>query len=308
MTTSYRHGLLDPHPLAAAEHANSVWLGPHTLGVEVTEPHLASRCGLGNIDPQHRAGGGAAAAIETAVAWPLPPPDACLVTIRPDADAFGSMAVLGLRAADSPIGPAMQARIALIARSDCFDHGAWPGRRDLPESADSINEIGPGVQDLGALITGLSDRTVTVDAGVAAAAAWIIAGTVPAVWHQQAVGAGRTLFMAWQDGRVRLTDVSPGRIAVVEGCVPGGLRLGYRLAPVVVAIDKNPRGNPPAPWRRIAIAQWRVGHVDLIRAAALLRASEPGWGGSPGIIGSPQGRPCRSALAEVLDVLRACGA
>ena len=128
MALSYRYGLLDPRPSPMAKQANAVLLGPETLGIEVTVPALAAGCGLGDIDPQHGPGGGAIAAIEAALDWPLPPSHACLVTIRRDADAFGAMAVLGLRAAGHPIDPAMGYRIALIARADCFDNGHWPGR------------------------------------------------------------------------------------------------------------------------------------------------------------------------------------
>ena len=107
---------------------------------------------------------------------------------------------------------------------------------------------------------------------------------------------------------MRLGDIVPGRVATVEGFAPGALRLGYRLAPVVIAVDDSPRGDPPAPWRKMTVAQWRVGHLDLGRAARMLSATEPGWGGSPGIIGSPQGRPCHATIPDVLAVLLASGA
>jgi hypothetical protein len=308
MTPCYRYGLLDPRPLPAAESVNAGLLGPLTLGVEVTEPRLAARCGLGNIDPQHRPEGGSVAAIEAALDWPLPPPPACMVTIRRDADAFGAMAVFNLRAAGIPIGPAMRARIDLIGRADRFDHSAWPGRRGLPERADDIEEAGVGTQGLGALIGGLVDPAFTAGEAAAAACAWIGSEHVPAAWSARAMQAAGTLFTAYRNGRIRLTELDPGRIALVEGCIPGSLRLGYRLAPIVVALDETPRGAPLIPWRRITVAQWQVGHVDLIRAASVLAAREPGWGGAPAIIGSPQGLPCRTAIRDVLAVLRDCGA
>ncbi len=308
MALSYRHGLLDPRPLPAARKANAMLLGPQTQGIEVTDPVLAAACGLGNIDPQHRPGGGGIAAIEAASDWPLPPSQSRLVTIRRDADAFGAMAVLGLRAAGIPIDPAMRHRIDLIARADCFDNGHWPGRRDIPARADEIGEVGPGEQQLGALIGGLGDRALPPGRAVAITRAWIVSGVVPDGWNERAARAAEVLFLGLRDGRVRLGDILPGRVATVEGFVPGALRLGYRLAPVVIAVDDSPRGDPPAPWRKITIAQWRVGHLDLTRAARTLSATEPGWGGSPGIIGSPQGRPCHRAIPDVLAVLLACGA
>ena len=306
LTVPYRHGLLDPRPHSAAQQLNAALLGPYTLGVEVTEPVLAARCGLGNIDPQHRPGGGAIAAIEAAMDWPLPPPETCLVTIRPDADAFGAMAVLSLRASGLPFTPPIRARIAQIARADCFANGIWPGPRSLPARTDDIDEAGPGEQNLGALIGGLGDRALPVCRAVTATRDWIVSGVVPAEWHERAARAAKVLFAALQSGQVRVVAAGDGGIAIVEGCVPGALRLGYRLAPVVVAVDGSAGGDPPAPWRRMTVAQWQAGHVDLMRAAALLGCDEPGWGGAPGIIGSPQGKSCHRTVSAVLAVLHAC--
>jgi len=302
----YQHGLLDPRPTEAAERANAALLGAKTLGIEVTEARLTARCGLGNIDPQHSPDGGAIAAVEAALGWPLPSAGAVLVTIRPDADAYGAMAVLGLRA--DGIGPDMPARtrIALIAREDRFDRGGWPGPRALPESAAEIDEVGPGEQNLGALSQNLSDPMLVPEAAVAATRRWLTSGDLPIGWRDRAAGAPAALFDAFRDGRVRLTAPDPGRIALVDGSVPGALRLGYRLAPVVIALDERKRGTPPMPCRRLIVAQWRAEHVDLVRAAAMLATEEPGWGGSPTIIGSPQGEPCRTPTARVLAVLRAC--
>lgn len=304
----YCPGLLDPRPGEAAERANARHLGPTTLGIEVTEPRLAARCGLGNIDPQHRPDGGARAAIEAALDWPLPPAGAQLMTIRPDADAYGTMAVLGLRAAGQPITPAMHARIGQIARADRFDRGPWPGLRALPARPEEVDEVGPGEAGLGALVGGISDRSLAPEAAVAAVRDWIVAGVVPGPWHDQAVAAQAELLAALRDGRLRLSAPDPGRIALAEGFVPGALRLGYRLAPVVVAVGEVPGGTSALPWRRITVGQWRAGHVDLVRALAMLAEAEPGWGGSPTIIGSPQGASCRTSPAQVVAVLRTCGA
>ena len=59
----YQPGILHRYPYGEsqeerrkreqAQAANAPWLGPDTLGIEVTEPELAGQCGLGNIDPQH---------------------------------------------------------------------------------------------------------------------------------------------------------------------------------------------------------------------------------------------------------------
>ncbi len=53
----YRYGVLSRDLSPEGEEKNAVLLGPQTLGIEITDPALAKRCGLGNVDPQHRATG-----------------------------------------------------------------------------------------------------------------------------------------------------------------------------------------------------------------------------------------------------------
>src|SRR5665213_1053865 len=138
-SATHAFALLRPSRALGAEAANAGLLGPYTLGIEVTEPELAARCGLGVIDPQHGPAPGKGAAIEAALDWPLPPAGARLVTIRPDADAVGAMAVLALRADGAVLGDEARARIALIARWDGFAQGPWrdfaAARGPLPRPA-----------------------------------------------------------------------------------------------------------------------------------------------------------------------------
>ena len=93
---NYTYAVLRTEISQRSTKHNDNLLGDNTLGIEVTTPAFASRCGLGNIDPQH-SGNGESSAIEKALTFdPLPPEGACLVTIRPDKDSFGAMAVLWL--------------------------------------------------------------------------------------------------------------------------------------------------------------------------------------------------------------------
>lgn len=93
----YLYGLLRQDISDEAVRHNNKWLGPNTLGIEVTSSFLARRCGLGNIDPQHQIDG-KSSAIEEALTFPLPEEGSKMVTIRPDKDSVGAMAVLTLRA------------------------------------------------------------------------------------------------------------------------------------------------------------------------------------------------------------------
>jgi hypothetical protein len=291
---AYRHRLLAP---AAAQEVGHC---ARMLGIEVTVPDLAARCGLGNIDPQHHPDGGAHAAIEAALAWELPPPGATLATIRADADAAGAMAVLGLRAEGRVLSPAAIKRIAAIARHDRFDRGAWPGVRPVPPAlSDLVSDL--AAHGCAGLVAALAAQRQNLDACVVLARHWILTGRPGS--RAAARAAAQRLLCALADGSLLIEPANRGRVAVATGAVPGALTLAYRLAPVVVGIEPDPDGG----MRRMVVAQWREGHVDLRRTLAMLAAREPGWGGSPTIIGSPQGRICRSSSNEVLAILQASG-
>ena len=130
-----------------------------TLGIEVTDPRFSSRCGLGNVDPQHGpdAGPDAPAAVEVAVDLPLPPPGTILLTLRPDMDSLGAMAVLLHRAKGGVMSSAMLDRIRRIAVVDRFEFGAWPGIRALPVSVADLTEDGIGAE-LSAIAACAADR------------------------------------------------------------------------------------------------------------------------------------------------------
>ena len=118
----YQYGLLRKDASLEAERHNAEWLGPSTLGIEVTSNHLADKCGLGNIDPQHQSNGHSSA-IEYALNHPIPPPGSKLVTIRPDKDSLGAMAVLTLRA-DGKEHSINKLLVSWIGALDRFGHGA----------------------------------------------------------------------------------------------------------------------------------------------------------------------------------------
>lgn len=115
----------------AARKHNERLLGKWTLGIEVTDPVLAKRCGFGNIDPQHKKGGvGVSSAIEQALICPLPPSGSTLVTVRPDKDSFGAMAILTLRAD----GRQAQIDLPLISWIGAMDSvGFHNAREQYPE-------------------------------------------------------------------------------------------------------------------------------------------------------------------------------
>lgn len=299
----YRYGLLLPFRQKGAASRNASLLGPLTLGIEVTELELAMACGLGNIDPQHgvASGGGGTmlAAIEAALECPLPPPGAMLVTIRPDADAFGAMAVLTHRALGRPIGATMRVRIGEVAREDAFRFGSWKqwrkANQPLPIPA-SLHDLSPTSSRSGALSRIAQNGSLDAAVRVQATLDWLAGGCLPVSQPNHPPEQEQLLIDSWNSGEICVAQVHLS-LAVIRSDFPQALRkLGYRHAPVVIAEGELEAG------RKITIAQFEPGWIDLAELCSRLNALEPGWGGSPTIIGSPQGVPCRTLLADVIGL------
>lgn len=291
----YNFATLDPRPDAD----NSAALGASTLGIEVTIPALAAQCGLGNIDPQHSGTSSHSAAILATLDAPLPPAGATLVTVRPDLDSVGAMAVMQVRASGQGDGIDREF-VGTIARADAFDHGEWPGAREIPTTHSdwmlqpATSSSHPRMAPLAALC---ADRFRGMDDRVAAMAETVCGRPTPGLlpYIVDANERRKALLRSLREGKtcVSLEDGEP-RIARVISTHLGALDIGYHLAPVVVATNPEMRG-PDGAYLKHTVCQWRAGYVDLRAAAAALNAAEeeclgtPGWGGSATIIGSPQG-------------------
>lgn len=311
----FEYAVLDPRPTPEASAANDKVFEDApagVLGIEITVPALAARCSLGNIDPQHGPGGDASrAAIEAAMEWPLPPKGAVLATVRPDLDSVGAMAILGLRAEGVRI-PAGGVR--RIADADKFARGPWPGPRVLPTTADPWPSEG-GAADtrelapLGALcadfrralaerVAGVEEWLLFGEAAFSSARAPFLADYVGQVERERA-----EMIRALEEGEVRVEEAAGGKIALVDSTHRAAMAVGYARAPVVVARNPSFKVGGGDPHLKFTVAQYEPGHVDLKAALAELAEREPGWGGSPTIIGSPQGVASTLSAAEVVEVV-----
>lgn len=296
----YKYALLAPLRAPDAEARNSAILGRSCLGIEVTEPQLAERCCLGNIDPQHSGERATISAITAASSVRLPPAGSTLVTIRPDADAIGAMAAIAIRADGIRLSAGARRRIALIDEADRFARGGWPGRRPLPQSANEIDEIQIGREGEGAMAGLALTPGVSLESKVESFRNWILTGHVPDFAYQRTQEARVSLFKALTQRRVIVRDILPSRLACVCGIAPGGSRMGYRMAPVVVAESRPLLETEQEGIRKVTVSQYESGYADLDRLNAALSELEPGWGGSRTIIGSPQGLSCNIAVSVII--------
>ncbi|MGR3467489.1 MAG: hypothetical protein ACU0CI_06380 [Shimia sp.] len=266
--SGYRYALLRPGDVPP----------PGTFGIEMTDPALAAAC-IGNLDPQHGGPVGAPSAISVAATMPPPRPGSLLATLRPDADALGAMAVLAWRVAGLPLRGPMRARINAVDRMDRHDRGPWPG-------AGAVRELWPGAE-LSALSACCFDAGQPLAWRVARVADWLAAGKLPEFYADRARSSLRCLEISLAERRSAVS-VSRG-LALVTSDQRGALELGYRHAPTVVATNPVFCFPDVKAGRKHTVAAWSG--AGLQEAARLLAQVEHGWGGSPGIIGSPQDRP-----------------
>lgn len=272
-----------------------------TLGIEVTDPTAALRCGLGVIDPQHGPGAkaDAPAAIEVCLDAALPPRGARLVTIRPDLDSVGSMAILQLRAAGVSMDDDLRHRARRIAALDRFDRGRWPGPRPAPANIDDILNGGPE-RDLVALAAAVSDNTTSLPDRVVLAERWLQTGEAPGHQAEAARQRAEALLRSLRVGATLLQTEAQDRIAVVISLEQGVLDLAYRLAPVVVALHPAFQFRSGQLGRKYTVAAWSDGLANLNAVADQLGQQEPGWGGQRRIKGSPQDRASKLDLSTVI--------
>lgn len=329
----YQFAILDPRSSPAAVEANArvFALGP-VFGIEVTVPALAARC-MANIDPQHTRGDTSRAAIEEMMdcyhphleyskgrsccggSWdtyscercdgadcpPITP--AVLVTVRPDLDSVGAMAVYSLRAKGESLGVLRGQRIRMIAEADRFARGSYPGSSPLPSRNNPWPDGGSAesCRMLAALAAAVADFKVPIEKRVALMEEWLLTGKEPEEYRGQVEQERSDLILALERGVITVSTKQ--QVAVVETTHRAATLVGYCLQPVVVAF--NPKfsfqGGPAH--AKFTVCQYEIGHCDLQAALAELQTLEAGWGGSPTMIGSPQGEGSKLSIDQVVGVV-----
>lgn len=273
---AYRYGLVSPEKPPR----------PGAFGIEVTDPSLARMCTDGSLDPQHGAGSStcAPAAIEAAALIALPRFGSMLVTIRPDCDAIGAMALLAWRAFGLGVDVNMQERIARIGAMDRHDRGPWPGPRPLPRSEADSRDDWPG-EELTALAVAVSDKALSTLSRVQLASRWLASGEVPQNARATIMARRASQIEALESGRITLRRIS-AKIAAIQTTDPGALAIAYCLAPFVIATNPNYCFVSGLRGVKHTVAHWGGDGLSAFREK--IGELEPGWGGSSGIVGSPQ--------------------
>lgn len=284
---------------------NEAALTGQVLGIEVTEPSLAARCSLGNLDPQHAGGNASRAAIEEAVSVELPPEGTTLVTLRADLDAVGAMAVLAIRARGESLESAV-GRIDQVAVSDKFARGGYPGPQPLPTRSNPWNEQTAAAESsrpLAAIAAAVMDFKVSLVQRVATMETWLLTGEEPQQYRDSVERERLDMIAAMESGAIKSETRADGRIAVVESTHRAATSVGYSLAPVVVARNPAFKLGGGEAHVKFTICAFEAKFADIKSALAELATLEPGWGGSPTIGGSPQGVSSALTIDRVVSVL-----
>ena len=292
----YDFAVIDPRP-GARDATLALVTDRATLGIEMTVPNVAAACSLGTLDPQHTDGDIAHATIEAAMECDPPPPGALLVTVRPDLDAFGAMALLSLRAQGVEPDGDIHTRVQAIAESD----KRAPGVRATEEA----------VSDQQALAALVADHRVDTPARIASLEQWLASGTLPpeAEDYRQRVAEARPTRAELVEARTAVRAVADGRVALLESGLRSATSIAYERAPVAVVWNPSFTLAGDDPHLKYTVCQREPGHIDLVGLWGTLNALEHNgsWGGSPTVGGSPQGTSTSLSrdhiLAAVIDHL-----
>jgi hypothetical protein len=173
----------------------------------------------------------------------------------------------------------------------------------VPKLLTEFLDLQPGGSALAPLAAAAADHDIGLERRIGQVAHWLTSGEPPASYVRAAENRAVTLMEAVTSGAAQVDTIADRRIAVVRGDADGLLRLGYCLAPVVVALNRAFQFRGGEPHAKFTVAQYRQGYVDLTAAVADLAALEPGWGGSATIIGSPQGEASRLTIDTVAAIV-----
>lgn len=291
--------LLDPRPMGK-EKNERILSENICLGIEVTIPYLAAGCKLGNIDPQHSNKISQLSAIEIAIGCELPPDDTTLVTVRADLDSVGSMALIKMRSERQEISFETLSRVQEIADFDKFSNSGWPGVRPIP----SLENPWPNAREnsLAAINQAVMDFKLSLEERVSLLETWLKTGKEPVNYRDLADKARSSMISALETGQIKYE--LNGDVAVVISTHMAGTAIGYCLSPVIVVFNPEFRFQGGEPHRKFTIAQFAPGHVDLKKTLEDISGLETGWGGSPTIVGSPQGVSSVLPLETVVEIVK----
>ena len=302
-------------PFKAVELAAN--LDPNkTLGIEVTVPAVAAKCGLGNID-HHRPGDTSAtpSACEQAMTAQVPPVDAVVVGVLGDADTLSAMAVLKIRA---EIGQERYADAVAAGENVLWDTAPkldeFPQMAGLVERIGLIDRFGPNacgefMQDpaVKAIRAVAGRRDLSTEDQVRLIAEVVRDSDLALENNPKLQDYVQQANAAYEQAKAA-SKVQPlgNGVVFVESKHQMATQIGYEKGDVVIALNpempkdfKNPEAGT---YRKFTVCK-RDDHVPIKINFDKLNQLESGWGGRPTIGGSPQGEDSKLTVDQVASCL-----
>ncbi len=270
-----------------------------TLGIEVTIPSLAAKCGLGNID-HHREGDDSDTPSACEQALTCPYVDCHVVGVLADADTLTAMAVLW-------------AKVFSVESDAC--NGYYPEESGYKVDEELVNKIGlidrkgpASKPDL------LLDKRVLYIRAIAAQKDMDLSDQVYSI---MLVLCGKKL----NDEDLKLIEAEElkfidaekaskikmvGDIVIVESSHSMATQIGYKYGDVLICINntfpKDFKDATKGTYRKITLCK-RDDHVPYNINFSKLNSLENGWGGRPTIGGSPQGIDSNLTIDQILSCI-----
>ena len=266
------------------------------IGLEMTVPELASLCDL-NIDPQHTQQKITQSCVREVclkkeeLLSPYKGKKVIFLTNRVDLDSVSSYIVANnyLNDIDTPYNLSLKE----INVHDTFQTRPWQKQTTIEEGFNPNNKTA-------ALASSLKPFMITPE-NIKAVTQYIETGEVDCSIMENFQRTQQTIIEKVKSGEISVT--SANGIAIVETTLPCATNVGYCYAPVVIALNPQMRNPDGSTYRKISICQHEAGYVDLTKVKETLNQTNPGWGGNPNFIGSPQGESCEISINELQQLV-----
>jgi len=289
--------VLNPAPKAQEEMIKLIKAqpGPY-IGLEMTVPELAALMDV-NIDPQHTGFDAATSCVKACLEGSFLVKGGAYFTVRADLDAFASYLILaGLVDINNED---VFVRLMMIHVADTFAHGPW-----------SLGASGTGYEkpSLAGINRCVADYKLPVEERLAALQHWLETGEHPEKHLAEVEAEAEEIATALESGQTVVTILSG--YTIVQSELRGAPSIGYRSNPVVLAwnpafpIYGEIDGNQVVVGQglKYSVCQWAEGYIDLNGFLAEIRKEEPGWGGSPTFVSSPQNVASEVPLQRVQEL------
>jgi hypothetical protein len=190
--------------------------------------------------------------------------------------------------------------VKAVSVSDTFANGDWE-----PKPLPSKDNIWTGVKNrsLSAMSAAIMDFKIPVAERVKLMEEWLESGNEPVVYRERVEKDREQLVEMLEKGDIKYQTVHDGKLSLVTSTNIAGTTVGYSLSPVTAVTNPSFSFQGNEPIVKHTVCQFKLGYVDLPAVLSELNEVEPGWGGSPTIIGSPQGVSSKITPEQLSEII-----